>query len=44
MYLLQHLFNNWFLALDLPRLTAAAVLMAAAIGTLVLALLRGGKG
>lgn len=44
MYLLQHLFNNWFLALDLPRLTAAAVLMAAAIGALVLALLRGGKG
>ena len=44
MYLLQHLFNNWFLSLDLPRLTAAAVLMAAAIGALVLALLRGGKG
>ena len=44
MYLLQHLFNNWFLSLDLPRLTAAAVLMAVAIGALVLALLRGGKG
>ena len=43
MYLLQHLFNNWFLSLDLPRL-AAAVLMAVAIGALVLALLRGGKG
>lgn len=27
-YLLQHLFNNWFLALDLPRLCAAAVLVA----------------
>lgn len=26
-YLLQHLFNNWFLALDLGRITAAAVLM-----------------
>ena len=27
-YLLQHLFNNWFLSLDLPRLAAAAVLVA----------------
>lgn len=26
-YLLQHLFNNWFISLDLPRLTAAAVLI-----------------
>lgn len=26
-YLLQHLFNNWFLALDLGRITAAAVMM-----------------
>lgn len=26
-YLLQHLFNNWFLSLDLGRITAAAVLM-----------------
>ena len=30
-YLLQHLFNNWFLALDLPRLSAAAVMMAIVI-------------
>lgn len=30
-YLLQHLFNNWFLALDLPRLAAAAVLVALAL-------------
>lgn len=30
-YLLQHLFNNWFLALDLPRLSAAAVMMAMVI-------------
>ena len=29
-YLLQHLFNNWFLALYLPRLCAAAVLVALA--------------
>ncbi len=27
MYLLQHLFNNWFLDLDMGRLTAAACLM-----------------
>lgn len=27
-YLLQHLMNNWFLALDLPRLCAAAVMVA----------------
>lgn len=39
-YQLQHLFNNWFLALDLPRLTAAAVLLAAALLGLILALLR----
>lgn len=38
-YLLQHLFNNWFLALDLPRLTAAAVLMAAVLLGVILAFL-----
>ena len=26
-YLLQHLFNNWFLSLDIQRLTAAAILL-----------------
>lgn len=36
MYLLQHLFNNWFLALDLPRLAAAAVLVALALLGLIL--------
>ena len=40
MYLLQHLFNNWFLSLDLPRLTAAAVLTALALSGLILPLLR----
>ena len=35
MYLLQHLFNNWFLALDLPRLSAAAILMAGALGAVI---------
>ena len=39
-YLLQHLFNNWFLALDLPRLSAAAVIMAGVLGILILALLK----
>ena len=27
-YLLQHLFNNWFLSLDIGKLSAAAVLLA----------------
>ena len=40
MYLLQHLFNNWFLSLDLPCLTAAAVLVALALSGLILALQR----
>ena len=34
MYFLQHLFNNWFLNLDLGRITAAAVLV---VGTMLLA-------
>lgn len=37
-YLLQHLFNNWFLSLDLGRLTAAAVLVALALLAVVLPL------
>lgn len=37
-YLLQHLFNNWFQDLDLGRLTAGAVLMALALTVLILAL------
>lgn len=39
-YLLQHLFNNWFQALDLGRLTAGAVLMALALLALILLLRR----
>ena len=31
MYLLQHLFNNWFLNLELGRITAAAVLVVGAL-------------
>lgn len=39
-YLLQHLFNNWFLALDLPRLCVAAVLVALVLLAGILWLLR----
>lgn len=35
-YLLQHLFNNWFLELDMGRLAAAAVLVALALLGLIL--------
>ena len=37
-YLLQHLFNNWFSSLDMGRLTAAAVLVALALLAVVLPL------
>lgn len=43
-YLLQHLFNNWFLALDLPRLAAAAVLLAAVLLGLIAVLLHLWRG
>ncbi len=43
-YLLQHLFSNWFLALDLPRLAAAAVLLAAALLGVIAVLLRLWRG
>ncbi len=43
-YLLQHLFNNWFLDLELGRLSAAAVLVAAALLGLMLLLWRMWKG
>lgn len=35
MYLMQHLFHNWFQNLDLGRLTAGAVLMAAVLLALI---------
>lgn len=38
MYLLQHLFNNWFADLDLDRLCAAAVLVAGVILCFILLL------
>ena len=39
-YLLQHLFNNWFYNLDLGRLTAGAVLMAIVMLFVILILQR----
>jgi multiple sugar transport system permease protein len=39
-YLLQHLFNNWFFSLDLGRLTAGAVLMAVVMLIVILILQR----
>ena len=39
-YLLQHLFNNWFYNLDLGRLTAGAVLMAMVMLIVILVLQR----
>ena len=31
-YMLQHLFNNWFVKLDIQKMSAAAVMAAAVIG------------
>lgn len=39
-YLLQHLFNNWFTAMDISRLCAAAVLLCAALLGILLLLQR----
>ena len=39
-YLLQHLFSNWFTALDMQKLCAAAVLVAAVILALIMVLQR----
>jgi len=38
MYLLQHLFNNWFLRLDIDKLCAAATLVALVLMALILLL------
>ena len=40
-YLLQHLFNNWFLSLDIGKLSAAAVLLALGLGCVVPVLILG---
>ena len=39
-YLLQHLFNNWFLSLSVDKMAAASVLLAGVIGAFVLILQR----
>lgn len=39
-YLLQHLFNNWFSSLDLGRLSAAAVVVALALLLVILPFLK----
>ena len=31
-YMLQHLFNNWFTSLDIQKMTAAAVMLVLLIG------------
>lgn len=36
MYLLQHLFNNWFVNLDISRLSAAATMMAGVLLVIIL--------
>lgn len=42
-YMLQHYMNNMFSALDIQKLTSAAILMVAAIWIIVAALFRGEK-
>lgn len=39
-YMLQHLFNNWFTKLDIQKMSAAAVMMAAAVSILLIVLER----
>ena len=34
-YMLQHLFNNWFTKLDIQKMSAAAVLMAIAVSVIL---------
>ena len=35
-YMLQHLFNNWFLKLDMQKMTAAAVMLAFILGLILI--------
>ena len=35
-YMLQHLFNNWFTKLDIQKMSAAAVLLAVGVSLLLL--------
>lgn len=34
--MLQHLFNNWFLKLDMQKMTAAAVMLAFILGLILI--------
>lgn len=44
-YMLQHLFNNWFINLDIQKMTAAAVMLVILTGGVLLAFWRnGGNG
>ena len=36
LYMLQHLFNNWFLKLDMQKMTAAAVMLAFILGLILI--------
>ena len=36
-YLMQHLFNNWFVKMELDKMAAAAVLLAAVLLVLIMA-------
>lgn len=42
-YMLQHLFNNWFLSLDIQKMSAAAVMLAGLVLVAAGLLLQGGK-
>ena len=35
-YMLQNLFNNWFLKLDMQKMTAAAVMLALILGLILI--------
>ena len=39
-YMLQHLFNNWFTKLDIQKMSAAAVMMAVVVSLLIFLLER----
>ena len=43
-YMLQHLFNNWFVNLDIQKMTAAAVMLVMGTGTVLLAFRKSGDG
>ena len=38
MYMLQHIFNNWFMSLDIDKLSAGATILSVVIFVLILML------